>query len=124
MFKSSIVSKILFCIIIFVNFCCNEVYKAGNGIELLNIEIVSNINQNEAFKYLDSNANLEKYKLPEKYNSLLRNGGDIEYFPKSFFSGESLPGPVCWLAVLAVLRSVLLFTLAFFSCPPSFSLKN
>lgn len=62
---------------------CNDIYKAGSGIQLLSVEIKTNINQDVAFKYLDSSDILSKYQLPTKFYSNLKNGGDLEYFPES-----------------------------------------
>lgn len=61
---------------------CNDLYKAGNSIPLLGIQIESNINENVAFKYIDT-ANFEYFQLPEIYNDNLKKGGDLEYFPAS-----------------------------------------
>lgn len=72
---------IFFFILLFIS--CNDIYKAGNGIKLLSIEIKTNINQDVAFRYLDSSSILTKYQLPKKYDANLKNGGDLEYFPES-----------------------------------------
>lgn len=62
---------------------CDDIYKAGNGVKLLSVEINTNVNQNQAFLYLDSSDALLKYQLPKKYDANLKNGGDLEYFPES-----------------------------------------
>ena len=62
---------------------CDDIYKAGNGVKLLSVEIITNVNQNQAFLYLDSSKVLLKYQLPKKYDADLKNGGDLEYFPES-----------------------------------------
>jgi len=70
-------------VFIFLNFSCNDIYKAGNSRQLLDIQIESNINQDVAFKYFDTSKEFESFKLPEKYNANLKNGGDLEYLPES-----------------------------------------
>lgn len=78
--------QIIFCyigIIIFFNFSCNDIYKAGNSSKLLGIEIETNINQDIAFKYFDTSKSLKKFQLPKKYNNYLKRGGDLAYFPLS-----------------------------------------
>lgn len=56
--------QIIFCyigIIIFLNFSCNDIYKAGNSSQLLGIEIETNINQDVAFKYFDISKLLKNF---------------------------------------------------------------
>jgi len=70
-------------IIILLNFSCNDIYKAGNSSQLMGIEIESNINQDIAFKYMDTSKSLIEFQLPKRYSENLEKGGDIEYFPLS-----------------------------------------
>ena len=72
-----IINFILFIIFIL---SCNDIYKAGNSNPELHIQIETNIDQEIAFKYLDSSKTLIKYNLPERLRADLING-DLKYFP-------------------------------------------
>ena len=69
-------------IIIFLANSCNDIYKAGNSSPLLGIQIECNLNQDVAFQYFDTSRQMESFKLPAKYNDLLK-GGDLEYLAAS-----------------------------------------
>jgi hypothetical protein len=70
-------------LIIFFSISCNDLYKAGNSNPSLNIEIETNINQDVAFKFLDTSRDLIQYELPSIYNEYLKSNGDLKYLPYS-----------------------------------------
>ena len=77
--RGMIINFIVFIIFIL---SCNDIYKAGNSNPELHIQIETNIDQEIAFKYLDSSKTLIKYNLPERLRADLING-DLKYFPFS-----------------------------------------
>ena len=78
----NIKSNIIF-FYIFFNISCNDIYKAGNSNPSLNIEIQTNVNQDVAFKFLDTSRDLIQYELPSNYNENLKSIGDLKNFPSS-----------------------------------------
>ncbi|WPV63959.1 hypothetical protein [Chitinophaga sp. LS1] len=65
-------------ILVIFFFACNNLYKAGSRVPLMDLKITTNVNDRLIYSYLDSiNSKIDT----SKGYPFVVNGGDLQYFP-------------------------------------------